>query len=547
MRARNYQQAAFDGCFRIWLEKQSALIVMATGLGKSFTFAQVAKRLMEETGKDVLVFAHREELVRQAKHTMELITGHSAMIEMGQEQINPMRDRPRIIISTVQSLSSRSRLQKFNPERFCLLVTDETHHAPSISYMRVINHFRSNPNLKFLGVTATPERSDKLAMGAIFDDVAINYGIQEAVNDGWLVRPKQLYVNVEGIDLTHVRTTAGDLNQGDLSKIMEEDRNARAVVDAINHAVGDKKTLVFAASVLQADKMCVLSNMFKPGSSRFVCGTTPKDQRHEILKLYSEGKITRLFNCGVFTEGFDSPSTQVVAVARPTKSKSLYIQILGRALRPSEAISHHLGMTNAAGRLCMIADSEKPEATILDFCGNSGRHKLVSLVDVLGGTYLDAIRAKVVKKAKKSGKVIDVAVELEKEMALVQAKQEAARKREADRHAKLESVTKYTLTEVDPFDVLGVRHYENTIQQEGLTEKQRIFLEKQGIPCSTISKREAGRLIGEVMRRRQNGLPTFKQEAMLHKLGHTTTPDGWRTILDNHFQEGNRHGLAQGR
>ena len=692
------------------------MMVMCTGSGKTVTFAHISKRVLDETGLDVLVFSHRAEIVFQAKQKMEAITGHKAMIEMGEDSINPQRDRPRIVISTVQSLSSHKRLQKFDPSRYALVILDECfpagtnidgvpieklkkgsvvtsynhktnriepnvierlmvretdsiceirlqngkvlactenhpffngkkyvsastllcndmvygnkihkttfagktvyrggrffarltrsqesgrkengglegvrvasvtihqrgsgkgfdrlcpngrvyniqvannhnyfadrilvhncHHGLSVTNRKVIDHFRSNPKLKFLGVTATPERSDKLAMGTIFDDVAINYGIQEAVNDGWLVRPKQLYVNVEGIDLTHVRTTAGDLNQGDLSKIMEEDRNARAVVDAINSAVGTKKTLIFAASVLQADKMCVLSNMFMPGSSRFICGTTPKDERKQILDDYRLGKITRIVNCSVLIEGYDSPSTEVIAVARPTKSKSCYIQMVGRGLRPAEETSHKLGMMDAAGRLSLIADSIKPDVTILDFCGNSGRHKLVTLVDVLGGLYPDAIRAKVVKKAKKSGKVIDVAQELEHEQAMAQARLEAARKREADRHAKLESVTKYTLTEVDPFSILGMTHYENTIQQEGITEKQRIFLEKQGIPCSKFTKREAGRMIGEVMRRRQNGLPTFKQEALLHKLGHATTPENWRGVLDSHFAARKNNGVA---
>ena len=534
MKLRDYQIQAVEGCFRDWQSKPSTMIVIPTGGGKTVIFSHIAKRVMEETGKDVMVFAHREELIYQAKNKLELITGHRAGIEMGDDRIDTgsIFGYPRIIVSTVQSLSSGKRLHKFDPNRFGLLVVDETHHVLARTYRKVVDHFKQNADLKILGVTATPERTDKLAMGTIFDNVAINYGIQEAVKDGWLVRPKQLYVSVEGIDLTQVRTTAGDLNQGDLAQVMEQDRVVRGVVDAINQACGDKKTLIFASSVLQADQMCNLSNMFKPGSSAFICGHTPKEERHRIHAAYKSGQIRRLFNCGVLTEGFDDPDIEVVAIARLTKSLALYKQMLGRGLRPIEDIATLLGDLSSDERTAMILSSRKPTCEILDFCGNSGNHKLVTLMDVLGGKYPDAIREKVLKKAKKAGKVIDVERELEEQLAEDMRKLEEVRKRERERHEKIVSQTKYSTTEIDPFDVFGMFHTGNTIHNEAITEKQRIFLEKSGVPCDKMNRKDAIRMIGEIFKRREQGLPSFKQQRMLQRWGYKDTPAGWKQIID---------------
>lgn len=537
MKLRSYQQEAIDGCLRIWKEKQGAMVVVPTGGGKTIIASYIAKHFLETTNKDIIMFAHREELITQAKDKLQRITGQEVAIEMGDQHVDTRSffGVPRIIVSSVQTLCSGSRLQKFRPEKYALLIQDEFHHCMAVTNRKVISHFKSNPDLKFLGITATPERSDKLALGTVVDDVAINYGIHDAVKDGWLVRPKQLYVHIDGIDLRHVRTTAGDLNQGDLAEIMEQDRNARAVVEAIDKHVGDKKTLVFASSVLQSDKMCVISNMLRPGSSRFICGETPKEERREIHNLFKTRQITRLFNCGVLTEGYDDPDIEVVAVARPTKSTGLYTQMVGRGLRPIDELAHTIGDMDKDARCLAISSSRKPHAEIMDFVGNSGRHKLVSLVDVLGGRLPDDVRDKVAKKAKKTGRVTDIEDEIEKAQKEAQMLEERARQRERERHEKIVARTQYTLTEVDPFDALGIHRLDNPLTNVECSEKQRIFLEKQGVNCQGMSKRDASRLIGQIMDRRNKGMPSFKQQKWLTTFGYPNPPANWKQILDEKF------------
>jgi hypothetical protein len=172
---------------------------------------------------------------------------------------------------------------------------------------------------------------------------------------------------------------------------------------------------------------------------------------------------------------------------------------------------------------------------IMDFVGNSGRHKLVSLVDVLGGRFPDAIRDKVVKKAKKTGRVTDIEEEMEKAQAEAKILEERARQRERERHEKIVSQVKYTVTEVDPFEVLGIVRRDNPLSFNDCSEKQRVFLEKQGINCTGLSRRDASRLIGQCIERRTTGMPSFKQQQWLTKFGYPTPPSNWKQVLDEKF------------
>jgi len=538
MKLRPYQQLAFDNTLELWKTKQAVLCVMATALGKSIVGSRLIDHMVRTTGKKAMVFAHREELINQLATHLHNATGLDVGIEMGDSKADISQwFGHKIVVSTVQSLTTNiKRLQKFKPEDFCVLWNDESHHIISRSNQKVVDHFKQNPDLRILGVTATPERGDKCALGQVFDDVAINYGTHEGFKDGWLVRPKQMYVHIDGIDLRRVRTTCGDLNQGDLSRVLEEDKNARGVMDAIERIAQDKKTIVFTASVAQAEKMCTISNMLRPESSRIISGTTPDNEREEMHRLFKERKITRLFNCAVLTEGYDDPDIEIVAVARPTKSRSLYIQIIGRGLRPVAELANKLVDMTQEERLFAIECSRKPECLILDFCGNAGKHKLVTLVDVLGGAYPDDIRAKVEKKIKSNPqKVIDIEEELAKMLAEQVKSQELARKREEDRHRRIETNTKFTMFEVDPFDVFGIRKLDNTIKSEGIQERQRLFLERLGVRCSHMSKKEAQAMIVEHFKRKKMGLPTFKQQEWLIKFGYNDTPSNWRQILNEKF------------
>jgi superfamily II DNA or RNA helicase len=363
------------------------LAVLPTGTGKTVCFAHVAKTWLDSDRGRVLIMAHREELIQQAADKVLQVTGLHADIEMGESRADQcsLIDQAPVVITSVQTMCRPNRHERFDPRQFGLLIVDEAHHATAPTYRRVIDHFAQNPDLRILGVTATPDRADEEALGQAFESVAFTYEIETAIQDGWLVPIEQQFVQVQGLDLSGCRTTAGDLNEGDLARIMETEENLHGVVHPALELAGDRPSLFFMASVAHAERGAEIANRHQAESAVCLHGKTPRDERREKLKAFSRGEFQHLFNCGLFLEGFDETSIAVVAMARPTKSRALYAQAVGRGTRPLPGLVD--GLDDAAARRRAIAMSHKPGLLVLDFVGNSGRHKLVSTADILGGNY----------------------------------------------------------------------------------------------------------------------------------------------------------------
>src|SRR5512133_289536 len=231
---RPYQSAASDAIFKEWQENDSTLVVMPTGGGKTVLFADVIRRVFP---RRALVIAHREELIFQARDKIQRVTGLTADVEMGDYRAEGgLFEQARVIVSTIQTQCSGGdgggRMSKFDPHRFGVLIIDEAHHATSPSYRRVIDYYRTNPALKVLGVTATPDRADEEALGQVFQSVAFDYEVLDAIHDGWLVPIEQQMVHVEGLDYSSIRTTAGDLNGGDLAAVLEAEKNLQQMASA---------------------------------------------------------------------------------------------------------------------------------------------------------------------------------------------------------------------------------------------------------------------------------------------------------------------------
>lgn len=371
MKLREYQQKAIDSIVAEWSGgNKSTLLVLPTGTGKTVVFAGVIRKLFP---KRAMVLAHREELIFQAREKIQKVTGLRADIEMGAYKATMETDmfhpRSPVIVSTIQTHiaggDGGGRMTKFNPMDFGLLIVDEAHHGTASSYKRVIDYYRQNPNLVVLGVTATPDRADEEALGQIFDTVAYDYEILDAIRDGWLVPIEQQMVSVDGLDFSSIRTTAGDLNGADLAEVMESEKNLHGIAGATIDIVGQRRGIGFASSVEQARQLAEIFNRHKSGMASWVCGKTDKDDRKRIIADFAAGKIQFVWNCGVFTEGFDDSGVDVISMARPTKSRALYGQMAGRATRPHESIAHQLNnLPVAALRRGMIARSCKPSCIL---------------------------------------------------------------------------------------------------------------------------------------------------------------------------------------
>jgi len=401
-------------------------------------------------------------------------------------------------------------------------VIDEAHHSVAQSYKRVIKHYTANPALKVLGVTATPDRADQLALGQIFQTVAHQYEILNAIEDGWLVPIEQQRVNVRDLDFSHVRTTAGDLNGADLAAVMEDEKILHRIATPTIELAAGRKTLVFASSVRHAERLCEIFNRHKPMTAEWICGRTPRDNRRRILRDYRAGKFQILVNVGVFTEGYDEPSIQVVAMARPTKSRCLYAQMAGRGLRPIGGLIDK-GRT-AEQRKQMIAESSKPKLVVLDFVGNSGRHKLMSTADILGGKYSDEVVERAKKNIARRGYSYDLLREMEEAEREIEAEKiERLRELERRRRRNLVARVNYTTEVVDPFNVYDIKPWRSGYNDTRRpTARMEALLRRFGIDPTNLNFTQARQLIGVALKRAEKKLCTYKQARILKAFGYDT-------------------------
>lgn len=387
---RPYQRKCVASIFDAFRDHSSALVSLATGCGKTEIFLDVA---LNWPGR-VMVMAHRDFLVRQPVERLARRGYADVGIEMATERTDEHGSHavPKIVFTSVQTMSRPRRYKRFLPEAFGLLVIDEAHHATSRTYRRVIEHFSRNERLKLLGVTATPKRADGAAMGQVFETVAFDYGIEPAIDDGWLCPVHQLAVKIEGLDFSKARSLADDFNDADLDRILTEEKPLHEVAAATVRECGNRPTLLFCVTVNHAQLLCAVLNRYKEHSATFISGATPPEDRAARLEAFKRGQIQFLCNCMVFTEGFDAPSTSCVVMARPTKSLALYCQILGRGTRPMPGVVDLYSEGTADERRAAIAASSKPDMMVLDFVGNSGRHRIVTAADLLGGKFDEATK-----------------------------------------------------------------------------------------------------------------------------------------------------------
>jgi superfamily II DNA or RNA helicase len=513
---RDYQTACVEQTYEALKDSDTTLIVKATGLGKTVTCGEIIRRW--ENGR-ILFMAHRDELIRQACRKIHQMTGEECDVEMGEQRADSsvMYHRSKVVVTSVQTMSRKRRMARFNPEDFGLMVVDEAHHCISPSYLAVVEHFRKNRSLKLLGLTATPDRADERAMGQLFETVAFEYGIVDGINDGWLVPIEQQFVQIAGLDLSRVKTTAGDLNKGELAKIMEEEERCQEVASATRQ-LAEGPTLVFTASVRQAELIAQILNRHEPGSAEWICGDAikcPIDMRRSILRRFSEGAFQYLVNCAILLEGYDEPTIRTIVMARPTKSRSLYAQVIGRGTRALPGVIE--GKADADARRAAIAESGKTGVLVLDLAGNSGRHKLITTADILGGNYDDDVVAQAVESAQTASRRNERVNMLDTIRQAVEQKKEQERRR----REKIVADAKVRTKIVDPFaifDILAPREREFGKGRPPAPWAKRI-LDKAKIPYERMSYEQTAELAKQQIERWQKNLCTFKQAATLRKFG----------------------------
>lgn len=514
---RDYQTEAVNSIHGALSTHQSTLCVLGTGGGKTVIAGFVIQEFMK-LGRVIFV-AHREELLVQAQQKISRITGFWPEMEKAESYANLDKsfadNTGQIVVASIQTLIAGTngwrRMNRYVPSEVSLLVFDEAHRSSAASYRMVLSYFASNPRIKLLGLTATPRRTDNMALGEIYSSVACEFDAKELIGRGWLVPPKVLYTTIHGMDLSNVKTTAGDLNVGDLAKIMELAKPLNDVAKATIDGCDGRKTIIFTVSVDQSRLLSEIINQHKPNSARYVSGKTNNIEREQIIKDFRSGKFQYLANVGILTEGIDIPDASAVVMARPTKSTLVFAQQVGRALRPLDGLVD--AHATAEARKLAILGSLKQNALIIDLVGNSGRHKLCRITDILGGKYSTKVRELAERIMQDKNAPVDVETALESAQSQVTDLDRKA----AERLAMDRERARKTEVEVNIFDPFG-RMPTREHGRNGFipaTEPQIKLAASHNIDVSKLSKKQASGVIGKIMNG-PNGRPaTVKQEKLL--------------------------------
>ena len=380
LRLRPYQLAAQQAIVEARRRGfRAQLVSLATGLGKSVVIATLPELLELRPGDVTLIIAHRDELITQLVEKMKA-QNPDAIVGVEKAEESASEDCT-IVVATVQTLTG-PRLNRFVTKfgrRIALFVIDEAHHAAAPTYRAIVDKILlKRPDALVIGFTATPQRGDGARLVDIFPDIVYSMDARAAIDAGYLT-PVRSYAIATDTNLDEVASRGGDFVLGQLAEAVDTDERNQKVVESYLQLTPGQKSLVFTASVEHAKHV---AKLFKAAGVKaaFASGETPTRERETIVAGFRGTKIDVLVNCGLYLEGFDVPSIQVIINARPTKSATLYTQVTGRGLRPLDEDAFLLSQLPSPGaRREMIAMSQKPYATIIDIVDQARRHQLITL------------------------------------------------------------------------------------------------------------------------------------------------------------------------
>lgn len=513
---RPYQTDAIEAVRNDWSRGHKPLMVMATGGGKTVCFASLIIE-MARSGRRSMVIAHRQELIRQARNEIaEWAPDVTIGVEMGDSRSEGTpglycAEPPQVVVASIQTLTSGTRYRQYDRSRFGLLVIDEAHRSAAPSYRKVIDYFATS---KVVGVTATPARK---GLGDIYDSVACDYGIRTLQREGYLVPLKAAKRRNMGVDLSGLRTRMGDFADNEVAAAMMGDGEPLHAValDLLENYEG-RRTIVFCANVDHAMRQAAALNYHKPGVAVAIHAST--ENRKDILARFeSDSPDERIIcNCGVLTEGFDSPGIEIIAMCRPTKSQIYYAQAVGRGTRVLRGVID--GLHTAEERRAAIAASAKPCMYLYDYAGITGKVPLESAVRLLAS---DDDDEKVVARAEA---IIDSSDEpMEPEEALERARNEVKLRPNLLKGAK----AKVDVSWVDVFEKLKAEYEEEhgrsgfmQFEEPSLTADQRKTLEKHKLDPESMPRNNAIRMAGILKDRDARGLASWPQVKLLQKQGY---------------------------
>jgi len=337
IRLRDYQITGIDEIINAWKSCKSVLFQMPTGTGKTTLFCEIVRKFTTELypDKKVLVITHRKELVEQAFNRLvsdfHLTTGIISANFIG-VQSSPIQ------VASIQTLVRRDEHQK---DIFSLVIIDEAHHALANTYRQLWDFY---PSSRFLGVTATPIRTNGEGFQDLFDKLITTASIK------WFIKNKHLsdirYFANHTPDVSNIKIRAGDYDETELSEVMQDNAVMADLVQSYIDFALDKKMIVFAVNRAHCTKIVEKFNS-SGFPAKAIDTYTSTDERRKIVNDFRNNQFKILCNVNIFTEGFDCPDVDAVQLARPTKSLTLFLQQVGRCMRPHEKKQYGIILDNA--------------------------------------------------------------------------------------------------------------------------------------------------------------------------------------------------------
>lgn len=305
------------------------VVALPTGSGKTVIFAELARMAR----RHVLVLAHREELLEQARSKLQAAIGAGRKVAIEQAQ-RRAPDDAQVVVCSIRSLRSERLARLIRGRDIGLVLYDECHHAVADDNQRVLAElgcFDDDWTGTLLGFTATTQRGDGQPLHRVFERVVYHQSLLQMIGDGWLVPLKGFRV-ATAADLRDLSTGGIDFREDELAEAVDiEERNA-LVARSIQELARDRRTVAFCVTVNHARNLAkALNRLGVPAG--IVHGELPRDRRAQELAAFRAGRTRVLTNVGVLTEGFDDPGVSCIAMARPTRSEGLYAQCVGRGTR----------------------------------------------------------------------------------------------------------------------------------------------------------------------------------------------------------------------
>ena len=327
---RPYQRAAIEAVMTARRKGTRRLLVhLPTGAGKTVIFSHLATLAKRQ----VLVLAHREELLSQAKEKLDraLQGAATVAIERGSTRAS---DDAKVVVCSIRSLHEERLARVMAKRDVGLIIYDECHHAAATDNLRVLRQlgvFEASFTGTLLGFTATTERGDGQGLDQVFEQIVYSRTLPDLIDDGYLAPLRGFRISTTA-DLRRLSAAGLDFDEQELSEAIDiEERNA-LVARSIQELARDRRTIAFCVTVNHAKHLAHALNALGVVAG-IVHGAMPSDQRAKTLRDFREGRLHALTNVGVLTEGFDDPGVSCIAMARPTRSEGLYAQCVGRGTR----------------------------------------------------------------------------------------------------------------------------------------------------------------------------------------------------------------------